>query len=74
MGAAMLTADRPKWRGYTARDLQACAEREAKMRRHVYPNRLMTGRMSPNQARREIDLMEAIAEHFAELAETERLI
>ena len=70
----MLTPDRPRWRGYTARDLQACAEREANLRRRVYSNRVLTKRMSKQQADREIDLMAAIGEHFAELAESERLI
>jgi len=70
----MLTPDRPKWRGYTAKQLQQCAEREANLRRHVYSNRVMSKRMSKHQADAEIDKMAAIAEHFAELAETERLI
>jgi hypothetical protein len=70
----MLTPDRPKWRGYSAKDLQTCAEREANMRRKVYPNRVLTHRMSRHQADRETDMMEAIAGHFAELAEVERLL
>lgn len=68
----MLTAK--PFRGYSARDLQRCAEREANLRRQVYSNRVMTKRMSRQQADAEIDKMAAIAEHFAELAEKERLL
>ena len=71
----MLTAtNRPSLRGYSARELQRCAEREAKLRRQVYANRVLTGRMSQAQADAEISKMQAIAEHFAELAERERLL
>ena len=71
----MLTAsNRPALRGYTAHELQRCAEREAKMRRKVYSNRVLTGRMSQQQADAEIDKMAAIAEMLAEMAERERLI
>ena len=71
----MLTAtNRPPFRGYTARDLQRCAEREAGFRRTVYRNRVLTGRMTQTQANAEIDKMAAIAEHFAELAKGERLL
>lgn len=69
----MLTAEKP-WRGYTAKELQRCAEREANLRRSVYSNRVMTRRMSKHQADQEIDKMAAIAEHFAALAEKERLL
>ena len=70
----MLTPDRPPLRGYTVRELQACAEREANMRRKVYSNRVLTGRMSQQQADAEIDKMAAIAEMLAEMAERERLL
>jgi hypothetical protein len=69
----MLTT-RPALRGYSARELQACAEREANMRRKVYSNRVLTGRMSQQQANAEIDKMSAIAEMLAEMAERERLL
>jgi hypothetical protein len=65
---------RPQWRGFTAHELQRCAEREANLRRTVYRNRVLTGRMSQAQANAEIDKMAAIAEHFAELAKEERLL
>jgi len=61
-------------RGYSVRDLLACAEREVKLRRRVYANRVETGRMSQHQADLEIDKMEAIAEHLATIEERERLI
>ena len=65
---------RPPLRGYTVRDLQRCAEREANMRRKVYSNRVLTKRMSRQQADAEIDKMAAIAEMLAEMAERERLL
>jgi hypothetical protein len=39
----------------------ACVEREIKMRRKVYPNRVRQGLMRPTDADREIAVMEAIA-------------
>jgi hypothetical protein len=70
----MLMADRPPLRGYSVRELQACAERETNMRRKVYSNRVLTGRMSQQQANAEIDKMAAIAEWLSEMAERERLL
>jgi hypothetical protein len=71
----MLTVIRPPpLRGYSVRELQRCAEREANMRRKVYSNRVLTKRMSQQQANAEIDKMSAIAEMLAEMAERERLI
>jgi hypothetical protein len=60
--------------GYSIRDLVQCAAREAGMRRKVYPNRILTGRMTKKQADLEIDKMDAIAELLAEMEEKERLI
>jgi hypothetical protein len=60
--------------GYTARDLAREAEREARMRRTVYQNRVMTGRMTRRDADNKITMMEAIAAHFDELARKERLL
>jgi len=68
----MLTAS--KLGGYTTRDLQRCAEREVNLRQRVYENRVLTGRMSKQQADAEIAKMRAIAEHLAELAEKDRLL
>ena len=71
----MLTAsNRPALRGYSVRELQRCAEREANLRRQVYSNRVLTGRMSQQQANAEIDKMAAIAEMLAEMVERERLL
>jgi hypothetical protein len=61
-------------RGYTMRDLQRCAERETNLRRKVYSNRILTGRMSQRQANAEIDKMAAIAEMLAEMAKAEQLL
>jgi hypothetical protein len=69
----MLTPENP-FRGYTTRDLQRCAKRELGWRRKVYPNRVLTGRMTPAEAEAEITKMEVIAEHFAALEERERLL
>ena len=70
----MLTAAKPAWRGYTFEQLRRCAERELNLRRQVYPNRVLTRRMSRKQADEEIDKMRVIAETLADLAERERLI
>jgi hypothetical protein len=72
----MLTSDKPKpkWRGYTWAQLQTCAEREVKMRCQVYPNRILSHHMTQDRANMEIEMMRVIAEHLAELAESERLL
>jgi hypothetical protein len=68
----MLTAGRNP--GYQMRDLQREAEAEVVMRRRVYENRVLTGRMSRELADSKIRKMQAIAAHLAELAERERLL
>jgi len=60
--------------GYTARELVQCAAREVALRRRVYPNRVITGRMSQKQADAEIDKMDAIAALLAEIEDRERLL
>jgi hypothetical protein len=67
----MLTA--PSTR-YPLAVLADCAQREVKMRRRVYPNRILTGRMSHAFAQAEIDKMAAIAQVLVEMAEKERLL
>lgn len=57
-----------------AATLAACAEREAAMRRRVYPRWVESGRMTQGKATAEIKMMEAIAAHFRRLAEKERLL
>lgn len=70
----MLAPDHKPFRGYTARDLQECAERETNKRRYVYSKRVLENKMSTQVANAEINMMAAIAEHFAELAKKERLL
>jgi hypothetical protein len=61
-------------RGYTPKQLMACALREAGQRGRVYPRLVEKGSMTQSQADLQIDMMEAIAEHFAEMAEKELLL
>jgi hypothetical protein len=56
---------------FTLRELAECAERELKLRRRVYANRVDTGRMSEREAQRQIAMMEAIAMQLRE-AEQQR--
>lgn len=69
----MLT-DTPTRRVYSFHDLQRCAMRETRHRRRFYPNRVLTHRMTQWKADVEINMMAAIADHFAELAAKERLL
>lgn len=69
----MLTDDRPKTK-YPFAVLADCAQREVKVRRQVYPNRILTGRMSHAFAHAEIDKMQAIAEMLVEMATKEKLL
>lgn len=52
---------------FTITQLRRCAEREVNLRKRVYPNRIMTHRLSAKFAARQIALMQAIADHFAML-------
>jgi hypothetical protein len=52
----------------TAKDKLACAERELAFRFRVYDRQIVRGKMSPNEARREIELMSAIVEDYRALA------
>ena len=70
----MLTAARPPYRGYTMRELSACAEREVNLRRRVYANRVLTHRMSQQQADAESNKLAEIAEMVWVMGERERLI
>lgn len=58
----------------TYADKLACAERELKMRRNVYPPFVELGRMSEGKAAHEIACMEAIVAHFTELVKKEKLL
>lgn len=61
-------------RTWTAAELLECAEREVRLRRRIYANRVLTRRMSQHQADIEIARMEAIAKMLAGMAERERLL
>mgnify|MGYP006272684973 FL=1 len=50
------------------------AEREVKMRERVYPNRVRSGAMPPSRARRQLEVMRAIAAYHQEMAQSERLL
>ena len=58
----------------TATDKLACAERELKMRRKVYPRWIADGRLSAGKAAHEIAAMEAIVADYSRLSEKDRLI
>lgn len=52
---------------YTVEQKLACIEREINMRKHVYPNRILTKRMSKQKAEYELALMSAIADDYRKL-------
>ena len=58
----------------TAADMLACAEREVKMRKRVYPRWVEDGRMSEGAAAHQIATMEEIVKTLRPLAEKERLL
>ena len=49
---------------FTLTELRECAEREVKLRRQVYRNRVQSLRMSPREAARQIAMMVEIAERL----------
>lgn len=49
----------------------ACLKRELAMRRAVYPRQVASGRLNPDKAARELELMEAIVADYERLASTE---
>jgi hypothetical protein len=53
--------------------LREC-DRELRMRKQVYPNRILTGRLKEREASRQMALMQAIRAVLNELAKTERLL
>ena len=59
---------------YTFSDMLACAERELRMRRRVYPRWVSEGRMTKAKADLEIGQMAAITDHLRQQAEGERLL
>ena len=56
---------------FGVRELIEEAQREAFMRRRVYPNQVRAGRMSQEDADRRIDLMEAIVTRLTRTAGAE---
>lgn len=58
----------------TPEQLLGCAQRELRLRREVYPRLVLRGKMSPDQANREIMMMADIAEIMLERVTTGRLI
>jgi hypothetical protein len=59
---------------FSATELEACARRELSKRNYIYPRAVAIGKMRQVEATREIAMMRAIAEHYAELAKKERLL
>jgi hypothetical protein len=49
---------------FTNHDKLACVRREADLRKRVYASLVRNGRMSPEKAKWEIDVMEAIAADY----------
>lgn len=60
--------DRPKAK-FSARDLQHCAEREVRYRKHVYERKVNERKMSRSKADIEIEMMQAIAATLARMAD-----
>ena len=59
---------------WSATDKLACIERELGWRHKVYPRRIEQGKMTANQAAREIAIMQAIAADLRSKAQRERLL
>ena len=55
--------------GFTVTELTACARRELGHRIKVYARLIREGKMKPEVAHRETNMMRAIAEHFEDLKE-----
>lgn len=64
------TVDAPRKR-YSTTELFRCAERELNLRKTVYPQMIKTGKMKRRDAEYELGAMEAIYDHFKELAAKE---
>lgn len=58
----------------TNADKLACAERELKMRKKVYPRWTENGKMSAGKAAHEIAAMEAIVRDYTAIVANDRLI
>jgi hypothetical protein len=67
MMSDVLPIDLPMARHFGTREKIAFLEREIRLRRRVYPNRVETGRMRQADADREIAAMEAILADYVAL-------
>jgi hypothetical protein len=56
---------------FRIRELVECAEREVRIRRRVYANRVLTKRMSASHADRQIALMAAIVDTLKAIEEAQ---
>lgn len=59
---------------FTATEKLEAVRRELNWRNKVYPRRVAEFRMTPQEAKFQIAVMEAIAEDYERLAQSERLI
>jgi hypothetical protein len=59
---------------FSAQQKLDAVERELKLRRHVYPNRVMTGRMTDSFAELQLAIFENIADDYRRESEKERLL
>lgn len=59
---------------YTPDELAKCAEREVRQRETVYPRRVAAGHMTPELARKQTEMMRAIAVRLRKEADGARLI
>lgn len=55
----------------TNKDKAECAEREVRQRQRVYPRWVQDGRMTADFARRQTEIMQAIAEDYRAKADAE---
>jgi hypothetical protein len=59
---------------FSASEKHRAIMRELKMRRGVYPHWVSVGKITPQEAAHQIAIMEAIAEDYEKLAQSERLL
>jgi hypothetical protein len=56
----------------TYQDKEACARRELQKRREVYPRLIQAGKLNPDKADREIEVMSAIVDDYTKCVSIER--
>ena len=59
---------------FTAEDKLREIERELKLRRRLYPHWIEIGKIDASDAKRQIEIMAAIAADYEKQAQTERLL